>query len=314
VAEECVRARPPLRAIGGGAHRSACARIGAIAGELRASIAATRAPATPAPRPPTGEHPIVTVDGVSKRFESAEAVKDVSLRIERGESVGLVGQSGSGKTTLARCLVALQPPSVGRIVVDGTVIDAEQPLAKADRRRLQRTIQIVFQDPYSSLNPARRVGATLFDAVRRRAVRPDDEKAAVAELLERVGLPAHYASRRPVALSGGERQRVAIARALGVEPRIVVCDEPVSALDVSVQAQILNLLRELQQDLGLSYLFVSHDLAVVRQVADRVYVMRAGEIVEQGAVDQVLGSPRHEYTMELIGAVPGGTALQECVG
>jgi peptide/nickel transport system ATP-binding protein len=165
-------------------------------------------------------------------------------------------------------------------------------------------VQIVFQDPYSSLNPAQRVGACLTEAVALYATNTGDIRRRVSELLEQVGLPPEYAARRPAALSGGERQRVAIARALAVGPRILVCDEPVSSLDVSVQAQMLRLFRTLRSELGLSYLFVTHDLAVVRQVVDRVYVMYRGEIVESGPVDQVLDRPEHPYTRRLVASVP----------
>ena len=165
-------------------------------------------------------------------------------------------------------------------------------------------MQIVFQDPYSTLNPVRTVGATLAEALTAADDQIRDARKAVADLLERVGLPAKYAERKPVALSGGERQRVAIARALAVRPRLIVCDEPVSALDVSVQAQILNLLTEVRRELGVSYLFITHDLAVVRQVAERVYVLRQGEVVEQGSTGDVLDNPQHWYTRMLVDSIP----------
>jgi peptide/nickel transport system ATP-binding protein len=165
-------------------------------------------------------------------------------------------------------------------------------------------VQMVFQDPYSTLNPVRTVGSTLGEALSAADDQVGDVRRAVAELLEQVGLPARYAERKPVALSGGERQRVAVARALAVRPRLIVCDEPVSALDVSVQAQILNLLTSVRRELGVSYLFITHDLAVVRQVAERVYVLRQGEVVEQGSTSEVLDHPRHWYTRMLVDSIP----------
>ncbi|HMG61734.1 MAG TPA: ABC transporter ATP-binding protein, partial [Streptosporangiaceae bacterium] len=232
------------------------------------------------------------------------ALKGVSLEIGADEAVGLVGESGSGKSTLGRCLVGLETPTSGTVVVNG--IDASQTgkLSAADRRRLRRTVQMVFQDPYSTLNPVRTVGSTLGEALTAADSQIRDVRKAVGELLERVGLPTEYAERKPVALSGGERQRVAVARALAVRPQLIVCDEPVSALDVSVQAQILNLLSEVRREFGVSYLFITHDLAVVRQVAERVYVLREGEVVEQGTTSDVLDNPQHWYTRKLVDSIP----------
>jgi peptide/nickel transport system ATP-binding protein len=232
------------------------------------------------------------------------ALKGVSLEIGADEAVGLVGESGSGKSTLGRCLVGLETPTAGTIVVNGMDTRQTARLSTADRRRLRRTVQMVFQDPYSTLNPVRTVGSTLGEALSAADGQIRDVRKAVGELLERVGLPARYAERKPVALSGGERQRVAVARALAVRPRLIVCDEPVSALDVSVQAQILNLLAEVRRELGVSYLFITHDLAVVRQVAERVYVLCQGEVVEQGATGDVLDNPQHPYTRKLVDSIP----------
>ena len=190
------------------------------------------------------------------------------------------------------------------IEIDG--VDARDYAAAStvDRKRLRRTVQMVFQDPYSSLNPVRTIGASVSEAL---AIMLERSPSAgeVKSLLERVGLSADYAARKPVALSGGERQRIAIARAIALEPKLIVCDEPVSALDVSVQAQILNLLNELRDQLGLAYIFITHDLAVVRQVTDRIYVLYRGEIVESGGTAAVLDSPRHSYTRRLVDSIPG---------
>jgi len=232
------------------------------------------------------------------------ALKGVTLEIGEDEAVGLVGESGSGKTTLGRCLVGLERPTAGTVLVNGVDTGHQGRLSGGERRRLRRTVQMVFQDPYSTLNPVRTVGATLAEAILAADEHARDVRSAVAELLERVGLPARYAERKPVALSGGERQRVAIARALAVRPRLIVCDEPVSALDVSVQAQILNLLTDVRRELKVSYLFITHDLAVVRQVAERVYVLRQGEMVEQGATSDVLDNPQHWYTRKLVDSIP----------
>jgi peptide/nickel transport system ATP-binding protein len=315
--EACTIEEPQLLplALGGTGRASRCCRTASIASELDACIAAFEHNVSAEEPIGRSARRVVEVEALSKQFPargrhhgSIEAVRGVSLYIDEGESVGLVGQSGSGKSTVSRTIVGLETPTSGYVDVDGIVLRGDDAPSRADRKRLHATVQMIFQDPYSSLNPARKIGATLAEAVARRLDPPKDRRRAVAELLDLVRLPESYMQRRPAALSGGERQRVAIARALAVEPRIVVCDEPVSALDVSVQAQILNLLRDLQDQLSLSYLFVSHDLAVIRQVAHRVYVMREGEIVEHGAPDQVLHAPKHPYTTELIEAVPGRVA------
>jgi peptide/nickel transport system ATP-binding protein len=235
-----------------------------------------------------------------------EALRGVSLTIAPGECVGLVGESGSGKTTLGRCLVGLETPTSGRIRIDRVDASDFGALSRSDRARIRHTVQMIFQDPYSTLNPRHSVGRALTEALQRSGVARERASAAsvVAELLERVGLPASYARRKPAALSGGERQRVAIARALAVQPSLLVCDEPVSALDVSVQAQILNLFRGLQAELRIGSLFITHDLAVVRQVADRVFVLFKGEVVESGPADEVLSRPKHPYTIRLMESVP----------
>jgi peptide/nickel transport system ATP-binding protein len=301
----CAWARPictagPVALAGAGEGRlSACVRIDEIRPELAAARdAAGREAGLDLPDAAVGE-PLVRIEELRKRFDRTDAVGGVSLELFAGESVGLVGESGSGKTTIARCLLGLERPTAGRIHIDGIDASNFETLPDRDLRRVRSTVQIIFQDPYSSLNPARSVGGTLSEAL---SVSPAG--GTVAELLERVGLPAGFARRKPAALSGGERQRVAIARALAVRPQLIVCDEPVSALDVSVQAQILNLFREIREELGIGYLFITHDLAVVRQVVERVYVLYRGAIVEAGPVDVVLDRPAHDYTRRLVASVP----------
>jgi peptide/nickel transport system ATP-binding protein len=237
------------------------------------------------------------------RRKPFRALDEVDLEIGHGETVGLVGESGSGKTSLGRIALGLQAPTAGSVHFDG------EDVTRADRRRrraLARDLQAVFQDPYSSLNPTRRIGASIAEPLlqRRGELTRAQIDARVAEMLVLVGLDADAASRYPRHFSGGQRQRIAIARALIVSPKLVVCDEPVSALDLSVQAQVLNLLAELQETLGLSYLFIAHDLSVVRFLCRRVVVLRAGRVVESGAVEDVYRAPRHAYTRELVAAIP----------
>lgn len=230
------------------------------------------------------------------------AVDDVDLQIRRGETLGLVGESGSGKTTLGRTLLRLIEPTAGTAYFDGIDIFG---LDRKGLQRLRRRAQIIFQDPYGSLNPRLTVGDALREVlqVHRLATgRAADRR--VHELLELVGLSPAHARRYPHEFSGGQRQRIGIARALSVEPEFIICDEPVSALDVSVQAQILNLLLDLQERLGLTYLFIAHDLSVVEHVSDRIAVMYLGRIVEIGETAEVIGEPRHPYTRALLSAVP----------
>jgi peptide/nickel transport system ATP-binding protein len=249
---------------------------------------------------------LIRIAGLGKVFPGRSrqtvALDDVSVELFEGESVGLVGESGSGKTTLARCVMGLESPSAGSIEICGIDATDRSNLDARERRELTRSIQMVFQDPYSSLNPAHTVGAALREALRHAGQESGD--AAVSGLLSQVALPGHYAARKPSALSGGERQRVAIARALAVRPKILVLDEAVSALDVTVQAHILELLKVLKAEIGLSFLFISHDLAVMRQVADRLYLLRDGHVVESGGINGVLNSPQTPYARQLIHAVP----------
>ncbi len=243
------------------------------------------------------------VDMIARRPRPVvQALSDVSLEVRAGETLGIVGESGCGKSTLARCLVRLIEPDEGSIRFDGTdVLALEGPA----RRQFNRSVQMVFQDPYASLNPRMTVGTTLGEALHvHRIVPKADIPARVAHLLDLVQLPATAATRHPHEFSGGQRQRIGIARALAVEPRVIIADEPVSALDVSVQAQIVNLFVELQARLGLALVFITHDLRLVRHMTHRVAVMYLGRIVETGPVEALFTAPRHPYTQALIRAVP----------
>lgn len=232
------------------------------------------------------------------------AVNNVSLELHRGRTLGLVGESGSGKSTLARMLLRLEQPTSGTVCLEGHDL---YKLDGTELRSARRHLQIIFQDPYSSLTPRMTIGSLLSEAwdIHRDIEPPIGRTARIAELLELVGLQAADARRYPHEFSGGQRQRIAIARALSPGPGILVCDEPVSALDVSIQAQIVNLLRDIQRELGIAYLFISHDLAIVRQMADRVAVMLAGSIVETADSDKLFSSPEHEYTARLLASVTG---------
>lgn len=252
--------------------------------------------------------PLLEVRDLVKRWpprgrggKETVAVDGVSLELRRGETLGLVGESGCGKTTLARAILRLVEPTSGTVVFDGVEVGSLGPRAL---RAFRRRAQIVFQDPYGSLNPRMSVGAALEEALAVHGLGGADRRGAVVTLLERVGLGREHAARYPHELSGGQRQRVGIARALSVEPELLVLDEPVSALDVSVQAQVLNLLAELQEELGLTCLFVAHDLAVVRHVSDRVAVMRAGRIVETAPTGRLFADPADPHTRDLLEAIP----------
>lgn len=251
-------------------------------------------------------NPLLRIDDLHVSFrvgkQMIHPVRGISLHLNRGETLALVGESGCGKTTLARTILGLQAPSSGRIEYDGNDI------AGLDRFRLKRYrphIQCVFQDPFSSLNPRKRVEQLIREPLDIHQIGDKSTRLKRAhEMMERVGLPTDWGRRFPHEFSGGQRQRIGIARALVMQPDLLICDEPVSALDVSIQAQIINLLWELKRDMGLSYLFISHDLMLVETFADRVAMMYKGEIVETGPARQVWSNPQHEFTRRMIDAIP----------
>jgi len=246
--------------------------------------------------------PLVRVSSVSKHFTKAKAVDGVSFEIMPGETVGLVGESGSGKSTLGRMIVGLLPASSGEIVIDGEQVG---DLHGRARRKLWRHVQMVFQDPYSSLNPKLTVRDALAEPLRNFGIaRGAEAEALIRKTLDACGLSATAMTRYPREFSGGQRQRIGIARALIVRPNFIVADEPVSALDVSIQAQIINLLQDLKSEFGLTYLFIAHDLAVIRHVSDRVAVMYRGKLVETAPAAALYEAPRHPYTQLLLKSVP----------
>ncbi len=259
---------------------------------------------------PGAVEPILSVRNLRKEFRLrgqrgslVTAVDDVSFTVARGTTTAVVGESGSGKTTVARMILGLEAPTGGEALIEGKSITGSNA---SDRRGLRRKVQPVFQDPYGSLDPTFSIERLIDEPLRIFKVGgKESRQQRVAELLDQVALPRTVAQRRPNELSGGQRQRVAIARALALEPELIICDEAVSALDVLVQDQILSLLADLQQRLGLTYLFITHDLAVVRQIAHNVVVMKSGKVIENGDVDQVFLAPQDDYTKELLGAIPG---------
>jgi peptide/nickel transport system ATP-binding protein len=309
VKSACTSGRPPLAEVGAGRH-SACIRLAEIREELQIALGKALEEAH-VPFAASSEIPdaVLRVRDLTKVFagrhgRDVHALRGVSIEVGRRESVGVVGESGSGKTTLARCLVGLETATSGTIEVAGVSSGPGETSARQERRNLHKLVQIVFQDPYSSLDPKQSAGGAISETLRANGFPRRGVEARVRELFSQVGLPASYIRRLPSSLSGGERQRVAIARALAVDPKLIILDEPVSALDVSVQAQVLNLLSDLRRELGLSYLFITHDLAVVRQVVERIYVCHRGLVVESGLVDRVLEQPQHEYTKNLIASIP----------
>lgn len=245
---------------------------------------------------------------LKSQVETIRAVDGVNLSIDKGEIFGLVGESGCGKSTLSRTVMQLIPPTEGSITLNGTELTA-LPAHEVRRHRLD--FQMIFQDPYASLNPRMTVFATLAEAIRQRHKKAKGEALAqrVAELMKTVGLDPRYQKKYPHEFSGGQRQRIAIARALAPEPKLIIADEPVSALDVSIQSQILNLLKELRSELGLTMIFISHDLGVVRYLADRIAVMYEGKIVECGEAEALFDSPQDPYTKRLIAAIPSFSEL-----
>ncbi|MCG6894980.1 MAG: ATP-binding cassette domain-containing protein [Desulfobacteraceae bacterium] len=262
------------------------------------------------PTNPTNPAPVLAVEGLRKFFpirrgffqtvsDWVKAVRDVDLTVDSGRTLGLVGESGCGKSTVARLILRLLDPDRGSIYFQGRDISR---LSEKEMKPLRRDIQIVFQDPYSSLNPRMTAGQSIGEGLRIAGI--TDRKSRTAQLLEMVGLSPDSADRFPHEFSGGQRQRIGIARALSVDPSLIVCDEPISALDVSIQAQIINLLKDLQARLGLSYLFISHDLNVVSYLCDRIAVMYAGRIVETAPSRDLFDNPRHPYTLSLLSAIP----------
>jgi peptide/nickel transport system ATP-binding protein len=239
---------------------------------------------------------------VERQVGEVKAVDDVSFHIHPGETLGLVGESGSGKSTTGYCILQLLKPTGGSIVFDGTELTTA---GREQMRRMRRELQIVFQDPYSSLDPRMTVGDIVSEPLVVHGIGSRrDRRARVRELLDVVGFNPGFTNRYPHEFSGGQRQRIGIARALALNPKLIVCDEPVSALDVSIQAQIINLLKDLQHDFGLTYLFIAHDLAVVRSMSDRIAVMNKGQIVEIGPAEEVYTNPQEDYTKALLSAVP----------
>ena len=253
--------------------------------------------------------PVLRVERVGKRYGSRTVLNQAEFNVYPGETLGIVGESGSGKTTLARVMLELIPPSEGRILYHDTDITQ---LGRSELKKMRKDLQIIFQDPYSSLNPRITIGGAILEPMKVHRLHGSDgaRRAKAEELLEKVGLKRDHFNRYPHEFSGGQRQRICIARALAVEPRLIICDESVSALDVSIQAQVLNLLNDLKRDLGLTYIFISHDLSVVRYMSDRLIVMQGGRIVEMGEADAVFDHPAMEYTRTLLEAIPDGKGDQ----
>jgi peptide/nickel transport system ATP-binding protein len=301
----CVGALPELENAGGPGHSTACAHLGNLTemDEMWTEVAFDQSTSS------TNSEPLVEVSDLSVHFPTRRrdssgrrvkirAVDGVNLVIRKGQTLGVVGESGCGKSTLGRALVGLVEPTGGSITIHG------EPMAKASSKS-HKAVQMIFQDPFSSMNPGMRIKDIIAEPLKiHSSLPPEQIKQRVFELLELVNLPADSAERHPHEFSGGQRQRIAIARALAAEPEVIVCDEPVSALDVSVQAQIINLLHDLQKREGVAFLFIAHDLAVVRHISDEVAVMYLGQIVERAARDELYDAPLHPYTKALLAAVP----------
>jgi oligopeptide transport system ATP-binding protein len=239
---------------------------------------------------------------IDREVDQVRAVDGISFTVARGQTLGLVGESGSGKSTACRAMLQLLKPTSGSVRFEGREMAG---LSRREMQPLRRQMQMIFQDPYASLNPRKRVGQIVGNPLKLQGIASGSElRKQVQELLERVGLASEHYDRYPHEFSGGQRQRIGIARAIALKPKLIVADEPVSALDVSIQAQIVNLLDDLQDELGLTYVFVAHDIGVVRHISDRIAVMHNGKIVEQGSADQVCEQPRDDYTKQLLAAVP----------
>jgi peptide/nickel transport system ATP-binding protein len=274
-------------------------------------------PLTAPPPRKLSDEAILRVENISKTFRTGgflgrgarvtHAVKNVSLTLPRGGTLGIVGESGSGKSTLARCIIRLIDPDSGAILLDGKDLAA---MSREEMRAQARDIQMVFQDPFASLNPRRKAGELIAQGLLVHGTPRSEARARATELLTLVGLDAAAADRFPHEFSGGQRQRIGLARALALQPKVLIADEPVSALDVSVQAQVLKLLAELRERLGLSVVFITHDLRVAAQVCDLVAVMKDGEVVEEGPIGQVFGHPKHSYTRALLASIPGSALRQ----
>ncbi len=312
IAEERCKKTPPAESVDGGDadHTVSCWRTDEV--QANAATLYGEETAVTAPKAPHGDKVLLKVDGLKQYFKISlrqglltrhvdiRAVDDISFAVHEGETVGLVGESGCGKTSAGRAILHLSNPTGGAIEFDG------RQLGKGNVAAVRRDMQVIFQDPFSSLNPRMKIGQILAEPLKVHKLRPDkaSRQERVAELLTQVGLYPYMADRYPHELSGGQRQRVGIARALALEPRMIICDEPVSALDVSVQAQIINLLEDLQTKFGLAYVFIAHDLAVVRHISHRVIVMYLGKIMEVGEGDVLYEDPRHPYTKALLDAAP----------
>lgn len=250
--------------------------------------------------------PLVQVKNLCKYFQvsrtgTLKAVDDVSFDIRQGETVSLVGESGCGKSTTGRCMIRLYEPTKGQVIYDGQDLTK---LSKAEQKEFCKKVQMIFQNPYASLNPRMTVKEIVGEGLKNQGMPQAEVDAKVAKLLETVGLNKDHMSRFPHEFSGGQRQRIGIARALSVDPEFIICDEPISALDVSIQAQVINMLKELQETLGLTYLFIAHDLSVVKYISDRVVVMYLGTIVETAETEELYSNPAHPYTQALLSAIP----------
>jgi peptide/nickel transport system ATP-binding protein len=308
--EICRERKPDLMSAGPG-RLSACVRWRELRPQMRQLRGQSRAAVTAPRLRPASQQPLVSVRNLTKTFvmrrgRTVRALRGVSIDVYPAESVGLIGESGAGKTTLGRCLIGLHRSTDGAIDIAGIPATDFAALSADQRSLVRRQIQMIFQNPYATLNPRHSVRRILTEALRAAGTPATEIAARVRALLGEVEIPQTYADRRPLSLSGGERQRVAIARALAVRPRVLVCDEPSASLDISVQAQVLNLFRRLQQTDGMSFLFITHNPAVARQMTDRIYVMRDGEVVEHGLTEDVFTSPKHPYTRRLIWSSTGG--------